>query len=166
MEFFIENRLGIGLMFIGAGLGFVTAILASHPIILGIMAGACFLSGFVLCLWPYLRKESDSQLALRLRDQVQKLLDDIGEEPKIKYQIPEREWNTRLKDWGEHKLKLVHRFRRRLLPKIQDFIHRLGERGFTDDPLNIMIDHDPQDYAAIKEIADRLSVLGSRLRKK
>ncbi len=166
MDILYENRFGIGLMLIGAAFGFVTAILASHPTILWILAAVCFFSGAYLCLWQYLQTRSDSQIAFRLRDRVQRLLDKIGEEPKIKYQIPEKEWNERLQAWRTHKLKLVHTFRRRHLPQIQDFIHRLGEKGITDQPLNIMIDHDPQDYAAIKEIVDRLSTLGSRLRNK
>jgi hypothetical protein len=166
MEFLIENRVAIALMLIAAALSFLATILASHQLILSILAAVCFLGGLFLFLWPHLRKESESQIAFRLRDDTQKLLDEIGEEPKIKYQIPEAEWNTRLETWKTHKLKLVHTFRRRHLPKIQDFIHRLGEKGITNNPLNIMIDNDPQSYAAIKEIADRLGIVGSRLKSK
>ncbi len=166
MEFIAENRLAISLMLIGAGLGFLAAILAFHPIILGVLATLCFLSGLLLLLYPYLRTESDAQVALRVRNQVQRLLDDIGEEPKMKYRVAEKEWNAQLEVWRKHKLQLVHTFRRRHLPKIQDFIHRLGEKGTTDNPLNIMIDNDPKDYAAIKEIVDRLGILGSRWKDK
>jgi hypothetical protein len=162
MDFVAENRLGISLTLIGAGLGFLASILASHPVILSLLAGICFLSGLSLLLYPYLQRESDAQIALRLRNRVQRLLDDIGEEPKMKYQVPDKEWKARLEIWRKHNLQLVHTFRRRHLPKIQDFIHRLGEKGITDDPLNIMIDNDPKDYAAIKEIVDRLGILGSR----
>lgn len=163
MRFIAENRAGISLMLIGAALGFLTAILASHPIILGALAIICFVSGMGLLLWPYLRRETDSQTALRLRNQLQKLLDDIGEEPRIKYQIPDVEWKRRLELWRKYNLRLVHTFRRIHLPQIQDFIHRLGEKGITDDPLNVMVDRDPRDYAAIKEIVDRLGILASRL---
>jgi hypothetical protein len=159
---FSNQRWGVGLMLIAAALGFLSQILASQKTLLLVLCVAFFVSGVLVLIWPYLRKESDLKVALRLRNQLQKLLDDIGEEPKIKYGS-EKEFSAQLEKWRKHKLQLVHRFRRRHLPQIQDFIHRLGEKGITDAPLNIMIDKDPKDYAAIKEITDRLSVIASRM---
>ena len=151
-------------MFIAAALGFLSQILASQKTLLVVLCLAFFVSGVLVLSWPYLRKESNIQVILRLRNQLQKLLDNVGEEPKINYGS-EKEFNAQLDKWRKHKLQLVHRFRRRHLPQIQDFIHRLGEHGITDNPLNLMIDKDPKDYAAIKEIADRLSVMASRMAK-
>lgn len=142
-------------------------MLAPYRLPLLILCILFFVAGIIIIIWPYIKKETDLQIALRLRNQLQTLLDEIGEEPKIKYVgISEKAWNEQLEKWRKHKLQLVHKFRRRHLPKIQDFIHRLGERGITDNPLNIMIDHDPQSYADIKEITDRLSIMIGRMSKK
>jgi len=157
-----NQREGISLMFIGAALGFLTQILASHQTLLWVLCIGFLVSGVIVLIWPYLRNETDLTIILRLRDQVQRLLDEIGEEPKLEYRSTDMEWQLQMENWKKHKLQLVHKFRRRLLPKIQDLIHRLGEQGRTDDPLNLMIDNDPQDYAAIKELADRLSLMASR----
>lgn len=157
-----ENKIGLALMFIGAAISIVGGAFGKTAA--AIAGGICFAIGVgILCWKPRGARQANSRVARKLRNQLQTLLDEIGEEPKIIYSVPDKVWNERLEKWKQHKLQLVHKFRRRHLPKIQDFIHRLGEQGMTDEPLNLMIDNDPQSYEAIKEIADRLTILASRL---
>lgn len=157
-----ENKIGLALMFIGAAVGIIGGAFGKTTAI--IVGSICFVVGIGILFWkPREPQQANSRIARKLRDQLQALLDDIGEEPKIRYSVPNDTWNQQLEKWKKHKLQLVHKFRRRHLPKIQDFIHRLGEQGTTDEPLNLMIDKDPQSYEAIKEITDRLTILASRM---
>jgi hypothetical protein len=109
--------------------------------------------------------QTDYDLTVSLRDELQRFIDELGEEPKPDYKLGHAEFNNKLELVGRFERRLRYGFQLRIAPRIQTLGYRLAEKSIDDGLLEIAAQQ-PKHLATLYTIRDRLSDLTSALKPK
>ena len=110
--------------------------------------------------------QTDYELTVSLRNEVQRFLDELGEQPEADFKLPHDAFNQRLYDLGAFERKLSHGFQLRFATRLENLVHRLGERNIEDTDLTASLRQPPKNLPMLNKIRDALSTLASELKPK
>ena len=109
--------------------------------------------------------QTDYDLTASLRDELQRFIDELGEEPRPNYKGGHAEFDNRLELVGRFERRLRYGFQLRFAPRIQTLGYKLAEKSINEGLLQIAAQQ-PKNLAALNTIRDQLSDLASALRPK
>ena len=114
---------------------------------------------------PQPNPQTDYDLAVSLRDELQRFIDELGEEPKPNYKDGHAEFDNRLELIGQFERRLRYGFQLRFTSRIQTLGYKLAEKSIDERLLQIAAAQ-PKNLATLYTIRDRISDLTSALKTK
>jgi hypothetical protein len=85
-------------------------------------------------------------------------LDELGEEPTVKYRVGDDEWKRQSALINERSDKMHYGFERRFSERTRTIINELGEQGHLPGFLCQAFDQPAKDDKAIKQMIEYLDV--------
>ena len=110
--------------------------------------------------------QTDYDIAISLRDDVQRFLDELSQQPEPDFRLPHDAFNQRLNELGAFERKLSHGFQLRFTARLETLVHRLGEKSIEDADLTASLRQPPRNLPMLNKIREALSALASELKSK
>jgi hypothetical protein len=108
--------------------------------------------------------QTDYELTLTLRNEVQRFMDDLSQQPVPDFNLPQDAFNRQLYEMGAFERKLTHGFQLRFRSRLEYLVHRLGEKNIEDLDLNSCLEHPPKNLPMLNKIRDALSTIAVDLK--